>query len=33
VLTAYHLMTIAFEKSPAAKMIWGTNGSSWIKNA
>jgi hypothetical protein len=32
VLTAYHLMTIVFEKSSAAKMIWGANGSNWVKN-
>ncbi len=33
VLTAYHLMTIMYEKSPAAKMIWASHGVTWIKNA
>jgi hypothetical protein len=32
VLTAYHLMTIAYEQGPAAKMIWGAHRVSWIKN-
>ncbi|GAB4327395.1 MAG: S49 family peptidase [Calditrichia bacterium] len=32
VLTAYHLMTIAFEKSPAAKVIESSHDRRWIKN-
>lgn len=32
VLTAYHLVTIAFEQSPAAKMLSNSNGQSWLKN-
>jgi hypothetical protein len=32
VLTAYHLMTIAYEQGPASKMIWGAHGASWVKN-
>jgi len=32
VLTAYHLMTIAFEKSPSAKLLWSDAGTLWIKN-
>lgn len=32
VLTAYHLMTIAFEKSAAAKIIESTHDRRWIKN-
>lgn len=32
VLTAYHLMTIWFEQSQTTKMIWSSQGSSWIKN-
>jgi hypothetical protein len=33
VLTAYHLATMIFEKSPAVKMVWSTTGNQWIKNA
>lgn len=32
VLTAYHLMTIIFEKSPALKIIASQEGKRWIKN-
>lgn len=32
VLTAYHLFTIAFEQSPATKMIHGHTGRMWVKN-
>lgn len=32
VLTAYHLMTIAFEKSQAIKMIHSASDRKWIKN-
>lgn len=32
VLTAYHLMTILFEKSPALKIISSNQGKNWIKN-
>jgi len=32
VLTAYHLVTIAFEKSPATKMLSNSNGQHWVKN-
>lgn len=32
VLTAYHLVTIAFEKSPATKMLSNSNGQNWVKN-
>lgn len=32
VLTAYHLMTIWFEQSPATKMIWSSTGRTWLKN-
>jgi len=32
VLTAYHLVTIAFEQSPATKMLSNSNGQSWMKN-
>ncbi len=32
VLTAYHLMTIVFEKSPAAKLLWTNTDRTWIKN-
>lgn len=32
VLTAYHVMTIAFEKGPAAKMLWSDTGRLWVKN-
>jgi hypothetical protein len=33
VLTAYHMATIAFEKSPAAKILAAHTGRMWIKNA
>lgn len=33
VLTAYHMVTIAFEKSPAAKVFSAHTGRMWIKNA
>ena len=32
VLTAYHILTILFEKSPAAKIIVANNKKRWIKN-
>jgi hypothetical protein len=32
VLTAYHVMTIAFEKSPSNKLITSQTGRSWIKS-
>jgi len=32
VLTAYHLMTILFEKSPAVKAIISERSKMWIKN-
>jgi ClpP class serine protease len=32
VLTLYHVVTIAFEKSPSCKMIAGSNGRMWVKN-
>jgi hypothetical protein len=32
VLTAYHVMTIAFEKGPAAKLLWSNTGRMWVKN-
>ncbi|MEE9148828.1 MAG: hypothetical protein V3U27_15680 [Candidatus Tectomicrobia bacterium] len=32
VLTAYHLITLAFEKSPGTKMIASDTGRLWIKN-
>jgi hypothetical protein len=32
VLTAYHLMTILFEKTPAAKILLSNAGRLWIKN-
>ncbi|MXW20214.1 MAG: hypothetical protein F4Z95_05365 [Gammaproteobacteria bacterium] len=32
VLTLYHLSTIAFEMSPAAKSVMSSNGRLWIKN-
>jgi hypothetical protein len=32
VLTAYHVMTIAFEKGPASKLLWSNTGRMWIKN-
>lgn len=33
VLTAYHLSTILFEMSPAAKAIFTNTGRAWVKNA
>lgn len=33
VLTAYHVMTITFEKSPAAKLITSDGDKTWVKNA
>lgn len=32
VLTAYHVMTIMFEQSPAAKLLWSSHGRTWLKN-
>lgn len=32
VLSAYHLMTIAFEKGPAAKVVIANTGRAWVKN-
>lgn len=32
VLTAYHVMTIAFEKGPATKVLTGHHGRQWVKN-
>lgn len=32
VLTAYHLMTLTFEKSIAAKVMFSHSGRSWVKN-
>jgi hypothetical protein len=32
VLTSSHLNTLAFEHSPAAKMVAGSTGNRWIKN-
>lgn len=32
VLTAYHLMTLVFERTPATKVIFGDTGQLWIKN-
>ena len=32
VLTAYHLLTISFEKGPATKVISSNQGTSWVKN-
>ena len=31
-LTAYHLMTIVFEKVAAAKLLWTNTDRTWIKN-
>jgi hypothetical protein len=33
VLTAYHLITIVFEKSPATKILFSNTGRVWVKNA
>jgi len=32
VLTTYHLMTIFFEQSAASKLIWSSQGRTWMKN-
>jgi len=32
VLTLYHLMTLVFEQTPAAKLVWTDAGRSWMKN-
>lgn len=32
VLTAYHLMTIWFERTMATKLIWSSTGQTWLKN-
>ncbi len=32
VLTAYHLITIMFEKGPATKVLTGDSGTKWVKN-
>ena len=32
VLTAYHLTTILFEKSPATKLLLSHRGRTWVKN-
>lgn len=32
VLSAYHVLTILFSSSPAAKVLWSTTGASFIKN-
>lgn len=32
VLTAYHLITIVFEKSPACKILMSNQGKLWVKN-
>lgn len=32
VLTLYHLMTIAFEQSPAGKILMNNNGNQYVKN-
>ncbi len=32
VLTAYHVMTILFEQSPATKILWTNHGRTWLKN-
>ena len=33
VLTLYHVMTLVFEQTPAAKLVWTDAGRSWMKNA
>jgi ClpP class serine protease len=33
VLTAYHMVTIAFEKGPACKFLTTQQGQTWVKNA
>ena len=32
VLSAYHVMSILFDKSPASKILWTNNGRAWMKN-
>jgi hypothetical protein len=32
VLTAYHIMTIMFEQSATAKLIWSSHRRTWMKN-
>ena len=32
VLTAYHIVTILFEKGPAAKVLLSDAGRQWVKN-
>jgi len=32
VLTLYHVMTLVFEQTPAAKLVWTDAGRSWMKN-
>jgi len=32
VLTAYHVATICFEQTSAAKMLWSNHGQVWLKN-
>lgn len=32
VLTAYHLMTIMFEQSPVTKLLWSSEGRTWMKS-
>lgn len=32
VLSAYHMLTVIFEQTPVGKIIFGSNGRSWIKN-
>jgi len=32
VMTLYHLITVLFEKTPAAKIIANSNGNNWVKN-
>jgi hypothetical protein len=32
VLTAYHLMTIMFEQGPTAKLLYSSEGRTWVKN-
>jgi len=32
VLTAYHLCTLVFEKTPATKFLWSNTNRSWVKN-
>lgn len=32
VLTAYHLLTIMFEQTPATKLLWADTARTWLKN-